>query len=267
MANYNWAALAPYLTHPGDGGARGLRRRTNTVRLPRPGPQPAATSAALAIPTAVTAPQARPPTGIWPGVPSGNVFGTRPITQQPLAQAGAAQPSYDIWPYTGSYEQYPTSQWGFPAMDEMMRSLGFELEATEGGGWRWAPKYPGMQYDPAQVNALMAQTRDVLEPEMLRMIGGGEAALTGRGMERSSLMAGMQGGMRGEYMKEMLRKRLEIIQTERQRRWAQLLQVLGASTEASRSLVPQAQRPEEEGGGWGDLVGDLAKYWMAATAA
>ena len=90
------------------------------------------------------------------------------------------------------------------------------------------------------------------------MISGGEEALAGRGMERSSLQAGMQGGMRSQYMEAMIQARAKLVEQERQKQWEHLLQALSGTSSMTSSLAgaayhPPPEAPDDEGL-WGDIA-------------
>lgn len=212
-------------------------------------------------------------------------FGTRGIAErmggggptQPLPFAGAAPTAPDYAKatepgsaqpgYGSPFEQYPIVQFGIPALDEMMRSLGFEpywvamAGDPRGGEWRWRAKHPGFDYDPDRVAEQYAQTRDVMEPELLRQLAGAEGALAGRGLSRSSLMGGAQTGLRGDFLKAMLTKRMALIQQERQRRWQSLIQAAGLATDMAQGLAsgrfPQQQKEEDSGSEWWQAFGSV----------
>ena len=136
--------------------------------------------------------------------------------------------------------------YGMPLLDQMMRDAGYEMYFVPsysangkqiGGEWKWRMKQGDVGYDLGQVQSDYAQARDKMEPEMLRQIAAAEGELGQRGMSRSSLMPGAQGGMRGEFVTNLMKKRLELVQSARKERWQKLITTAGMADEMTRSLA------------------------------
>ena len=262
MASNNWVASLPYLTR----GQRAQAPRLRATPLPMPQAQPGGQARGgrplpLPLPN-LTAPggaagagagagQAAPGVQVQVGTPLG------------ASTTSATTPAYV--PSTGEFspdlpfEQYPGAQYGFPMIEEQMRYLGFQPVTLPDGRVTWQPINPGQQYDVAGVNQQIAHTRDIMEPELLRMIGGGEAALAQRGMGRSSLMAGMQGGLRGQYATGLQTSIFDTIQKAKQDRWQRLMQMLSGVNTTGQALSAGDAIPVREqddgGAGWASILG------------
>ena len=266
MAN-NWVAALPYLTR----GQRAQTPRLRATPLPMPRTQPAARGAASTRPLPLPLPNLTAPGGAaGAGAGAGQAApGVQVQVGTPLGASTTSATTPAYVPSTGEFspdlpfEQYPGAQYGFPMIEEQMRYLGFQPVTLPDGRVTWQPINPGQQYDVAGVNQQIAHTRDIMEPELLRMIGGGEASLANRGMERSSLMAGMQGGLRGQYAGGMQRSIFDTIQKARQERWQQLMQMLGGINQTGSTLSAGAAMPvreQDSGAGWWDYAKDIAPF-------
>lgn len=141
---------------------------------------------------------------------------------------------------------YTPLQYGFPFIDSIMPHLGFERwRDPRTGRWYWRPG-PYQEYDKAAVDREMVGVRDALEPEMLRQLAGAEGDLAKRGLSRSSLQGGVQSGMRGDFVKNLIKARLQLIKEEKARRWQERMQTLGGITDMG-ALLSQ-RKPEEPSG-------------------
>lgn len=261
----DWAAAMPYLTHRG-----GTRRRPETrtpIPLPLPGPAPRAPNAPMApmavpsqAPAAAAPAAAQAPTvaiQIPPADPRGPGYyapgGAAPIAGEKDWYTGQGGEEYfDVRRDTGGepWQQdikYPIEQYGYPLMNQIMRYL----------------SGADPQYDVSGVNRQLAGARDFGETEMLRMIEGGGANLERRGMGRSSLRAGMEGGLREQFLGAMSQQHLQYIQQAKMQRWQQLVQALGGAGGLSAALAgakPSPEYPEQEEEGWWDFIKDVAPY-------
>jgi len=238
-------------------------RRTPTSTPTLGSPAPRSTTAPPALPILPPQPQPlqAPPT---PPAP-------QPQQAASTQGGGTAEASYETPPFygdgfgawEGKWDLYnnsmldamaylPQLMYGFPSADAMMASLGFEFKDG-----RWQPTFdPSLGYDPRQLNQQMASTRDAMEPEMQRMLLEGGAALGERGLGDSSISAGLQGGMRGEYTQELMRQRLSLIDQLRNQRWNKLLSVI----QGSQGLMSQQIGQQGGGGGtdWAQLGAVIA---------
>lgn len=160
--------------------------------------------------------------GGWPGAAVGLIGGLGSggeTTADKIAkqqQANAAQQNADAAALLKTY--------GYPGMDALMVSLGFTKDAN--GKWVGGPTGP---YDEKTLTSQMVGTRDQLEPEMQRQIDLANEQLAQKGMGRSSLSGGVQVSMRGDFVKALAQKRLQMIQQLTAERWSRIMNLIAAS--------------------------------------
>jgi len=241
------ASVLPYLAWGGNNPSAPLRRQ----RLPGGLGRPLAAPTAAASPSVAMAGSSPAPTStsdymrILPEPTSTRPWATSTPAAAGYEPYGAQTPTYG---QTNALplEQWPAANWGFPAIEAMMRMAGYEPYKDANGQVRWRSTGGYM----ADVERQYTGLRDELEPELQRMISQMGGNLEARGLGDSSIAAGGEVGLRSNYLKNLAKQRQGMIEEEEQQQFQRLMMVLSGSGDLNRALKAGEKKDDDGGTDW-----------------